>query len=265
MKKHFTLFLGILISCTITAQQNYEKKKFIASDQSVLNYRELKPTEIEKNRSYPLVLFMHGAGERGSDNEKQLFHGSGMFENPVNQEKYPAFVIFPQCPEDKYWAFDSRPTSFMPDSMPLRKDPTPLIKSVKELVDQYALLPEIDKNRIYVIGLSMGGMATYELTGRYPDLFAAAIPICGTVNPQRLQDVKEIAFRIYHGDADSVVPVSGSREAYKTLKKQGADVTYFEFPGVNHGSWHPAFNQPDFMDWLFSQSKNSERENSNLD
>ena len=114
---------------------------------------------------------------------------------------------------------------------------------------------QVEKQRIYIMGLSMGAMATYDLTIRYPELYAAAIPICGTVNASRLKAAKDVKFRIFHGDADNVGPVSGSRQAYKALKAAGADVEYIEFPGVTHGSWNPAFTQPDFMKWLFSQKK----------
>lgn len=101
----------------------------------------------------------------------------------------------------------------------------------------------------------MGGMGTYDLVVRFPEIFAAAIPICGTVNPARLKAAKDVKFRIFHGDADNVVTTEGSREAYKALKAAGAEVEYIEFPGCSHGSWNPAFNEPDFMSWLFSQKK----------
>ena len=179
-----------------------------------------------------------------------------MWLNPVNREKYPAFVLVPQCPQDGYWAYESRPQSFAPEEMPESNEPTPVILTLKELLDTYLSMPQIDEKRIYVMGLSMGGMATFDLAIRYPEVFAAAIPICGTVNPARLSAAKKVKFRIYHGDADNVVPVEGSRQAYKALKAAGTDVEYIEFPGVNHGSWTPAFNDSEFMNWLFSQKKN---------
>ncbi len=137
----------------------------------------------------------------------------------------------------------------------LRATLSPVFSTLKELLDTYLAMPQVDNKRIYVIGLSMGGMGTYDLAIRYPELFAAAIPICGTVNANRLKAAKDVKFRIYHGDNDNVVPVSGSRQAYKALKAAGADVEYIEFPGGTHGSWNPAFTQPDFMRWLFSQKK----------
>ena len=139
----------------------------------------------------------------------------------------------------------------MPADVPL----SPTFVILKELLDTYLAMPQVDKRRIYIMGLSMGGMGTYDMTIRYPELFAAAIPICGTVNSTRLKAAKDVKFRIFHGDADNVVPVNGSRQAYKALKAVGADVEYFEYPGVGHVSWNQAFTQPDFMKWLFSQKK----------
>ena len=92
---------------------------------------------------------------------------------------------------------------------------------------------------------------------RYPELFAAAVPICGTVNPNRITSaVTGTKWSIYHGDADTTVPLDGSREAYRALRAAGAEVKYTEFPGVEHGSWNPAFSMPDFMSWLFAQRRN---------
>jgi len=254
--KRSILFLSILLlSAYSSAQGEYERKVFISSTGDSLNYRLLRPEAVDAGKKYPLVLFLHGAGERGDDNEKQLTHGSRMFQNPVNREKYPTFVLCPQCPVSGYWGYPSRPTSFQPSEMPGSPEQTPIFRDVKELLDMYLAMPEVDKSRIYIIGLSMGGMGTYDFVSRFPDLFAAAIPICGTINPDRLKKVKKTSFRIFHGDSDDVVPVEGSREAYKALKASGVSVEYIEFPGCNHGSWNPAFNYPGFMDWLFQQKK----------
>ena len=236
-------------------QTEFEKKVYVTASGDSLNYRLLRPEVEQDGKKYPLVIFLHGAGERGSDNEKQLFHGSQMWLNPVNRENYPAFVLFPQCPESGYWAYVNRPSSFEADKMPIETPISPVFVVLKELLDSYLTMPQVDKKRIYVIGLSMGAMGTYDLAIRYPELFAAAIPICGTVNADRLKAAKKVKFRIFHGDADNVVPVSGSRRAYKALKSAGADVEYFEFPGVGHESWKLAFELPDFMKWLFFQKK----------
>lgn len=125
----------------------------------------MKPDE-----KYPLVLFLHGAGERGNDNEKQLVHGGQMWLNPVNREKYPAFILAPQCPETGYWAYTERPSSFAPADMPLEVPVSPIFRTLKELLDFYLAMPQIDKDRIYVMGLSMGGMGTFDMAVRYPEI-----------------------------------------------------------------------------------------------
>lgn len=253
MKRILTAFVIVFASITASAQEEYQRKVFTSADGTELNYRLLTPEENAKGKKFPLVIFLHGAGERGSDNEKQLVHGSRMFLNPVNREKYPAYVLFPQCPKDGYWAYSQRPSSF--DRLTADEEMPPIFKAVKGLIDSYIANPDIDKKRVYIIGLSMGAMATYDMVIRFPEIFAAAIPICGYVKPDRLASVKDVSFRIFHGDADPVVPVEGSRNAYKALKKAGVDVELYEFPGCDHLSWNPAFNRPDFMEWLFKQKK----------
>ena len=256
MKRLFLAVAIICLSLSAMAQESYERGLFVSpiSGDSLL-YRYLTPENLKAGEKYPLVLFLHGSGERGNDNEKQLFHGGQMFLNPVNREEFPAYVIFPQCPEGEYGAFAQRMESLEPEKMPMNPELSTTLKTLKELLDTYLARPDVDSKRIYIIGLSMGGMATYELVIRYPETFAAAIPICGSVNPARLKAAKEVKFRIFHGDADQVVPFRASREAYKALKAADADVEYIEFPGCTHGSWNPAFNYPGFMKWLFGQKK----------
>ena len=255
MKTLVNLLFAFFFTVSLYAQGEFESKLFMSSQGDTIRYRELVPSTESGKKKYPLVLFLHGAGERGSDNLKQMTHGAQMFLNPVNREKYPAYVVMPQCPESGYWAYKGRPASFVPSEMPLGEPITPVFTGVKELLDTYLSRPDVDKKRIYIIGLSMGAMGTYDMVSRFPEVFAAAIPVCGIVNPDRLAKAKEVSFRIFHGDADNVVPVEGSREAYKALKKAGAKVEYIEYPGCNHGSWNPAFNEPDFMQWLFRQKK----------
>lgn len=253
MRKTILLIAAAIVAIAATAQEEFKRCIFV-NGSDTLRYRELTPERPDAD-TYPLVVFMHGAGERGTDNEKQLVHGSQMWLNPINRKKFPAYVIFPQCPEDGYWAYTERPASFEPDAMPILDEPTKYIKLVRGLVNKYIGEGNIDTNRIYLVGLSMGAMAVYDLAERYPQMFAAAVPICGTVNPKRLNNCRTVRFSIYHGDADNVVPVEASRRAYKRLKEIGASVDYMEFPGCNHGSWNPAFTQPNFMKWLFSNTR----------
>lgn len=157
MKKLILLLSVLLFSLEfVAAQDEYERSVFVSSSGDSLNYRLLEPEVMQAGEKYPLVLFLHGAGERGNDNEKQLTHGGQMFLNPVNREKYPAFVLFPQCPESGYWAYENRPQSFIPTQMPVGKEMPSVFQAVKELLDMYLANPQVDKSRIYIMGLSMG-------------------------------------------------------------------------------------------------------------
>ena len=234
---------------------------FKASNGTSLPYRLMTPEPLSKgkdNGKYPLVIFLHGAGERGTDNRNQLVHGAQMWMNPQTRHDYPCFVLIPQCPWDAFWAYKTWPASFMPESMPLTPEMPKAYEALKELIDSCIAMPHVDASRIYLMGLSMGAMCTYDLCCRFPQLFAAAVPICGTVNPARISSsdgIEKIAFSLYHGDADETVPVEGSRKAYCALKEKGASVRLKEFPGCGHGSWNPAFTEPDFFSWLFKQQR----------
>ena len=258
MRNAFFIFILFFTGQLVYPQGNFEAKEFITHSNDTLRYRELLPENYNSKQKYPLVLFLHGAGERGSDNQTQLAHGSKMFTNPVNMEKYPAIVLFPQCPTNYFWAFERRPEGrFDANTFPANNTISSIMQTVKNLLDKYIASGSVDTDRIYIIGLSMGGMGTFDMICRFPDVFAAAIPICGGINPERLPAAADgkVKIRIYHGDKDDTVPVENSRTAYRALKKYGADVELIEFVGCNHNSWDPAFNQPDFLSWLFQQKK----------
>jgi predicted peptidase len=259
-----TFFIISFLLCSILgfSQQGeeYSKGEYISkATGDTLLYRYLTPKNPQKGKKYPVVIFLHGSGERGNNNQAQLFHGSGQFLNPVNRENYPAYVLFPQCPEGEFGVFNKPENPNESYSMQLNPTLSNMMQTLKEFIEYYASLPDADPKRIYIMGISMGGMSTFEMVARYPQMFAAAIPICGSVNPERLKQqkelVKKVKFRIYHGDADAAVPVEGSRQAYKALKEIGAKVEYIEFPGCTHNSWNPAFNRNDFLKWMFKQKK----------
>lgn len=230
----------------------YTRHVYTDSSNNKMPYRMLSPTLVEPGQKYPLVLFLHGSGERGEDNEKQLAYGASMFSNPANSDKYPAFVVFPQC-KDRTWTDKIDERSFMPGAPvpPESRTEKTLICLVEDIIKNNP----IDCDRIYIMGLSMGGIAAYDLVCRYPSLFTAAVPICGAVNPERLYNVKNVKFMIFHGEIDEEVPSFCSREAYKALNSVGADVDYVEFAGVGHDCWSLAFNYPTLLSWLFSQRK----------
>jgi len=259
MKKQFLLPL-LLIAFTQGFSQDrklYERQFFIQG-QDTLPCRILSPLNFSDKKKYPLIIFMHGSGERGNDNEAQLTWGADLFLDSMNRVKYPAFVVFPQCPKDSSWSLVRR--NPVPDSLGFLFDMDAPAKKPLQLllnfIDTLVKSGRVDPNRIYVGGLSMGGFGTYEILWRRPDLFAAAFPICGGGNPNGPKlYAKKLPVWIFHGSADASVPVSNSRMMYAVLKSVKANVKYTEYPGVGHDSWKNAFAEPDLLPWIFNQKK----------
>lgn len=255
LKCLFSLTFCMLVTLSAYAgdKLSFLKKQFTTANGYKLNYRVLYPENYDPARQYPVILFLHGAGERGSDNEAQLVHGGDLFASHATRTQYPAIVIAPQCPADKWWVTYKRPSAagekrFFPPAAAI----TPELSAAKELLDSYIAKGKVDTKRIYVTGLSMGAIGTFDLVCRYPNLFAAASPICGGANLQRLARYKgQTAFSIYHGDSDRTVDVQFSRDAYQALQSAGADVRYKEYPGVDHNSWDNAFAEPDYIGWMY--------------
>jgi predicted peptidase len=229
----------------------FEPRQFADEQGNVLKYRLLKPAGYNVNRKYPLVIFLHGAGERGDDNKVQLVHGMKEFLDPARREKMPCYVVAPQCPTGKKWVeVDwSAPSSKFPeqasDSLGLT------IKLVQSMIETAA----VDPNRIYITGLSMGGYGTWDAAARHPELFAAAAPICGGGDPETASRFKHIALWAFHGDQDQAVKVERSRQMIEALKAAGGEPKYTEYPGVGHDSWTATYKNQEFHDWLFAQRR----------
>lgn len=258
--KAFLLTVFILPTLTLAAQSltQYQKREYINKDGQVLPYRLLYPKDYDKSKKYPLILVLHGAGERGADNEKQLTHGATLFLKEENRNKFPCFVVFPQCPLDGYWSSVQIDRSKSPLSLDFdysKPATTPLQSSI-ELVKQLVKEERIDQSRLYITGLSMGGMGTFEAVFRYPKMVAAALPICGGGDKDRYDKrVKRTSFWVFHGADDAVVDVKLSREMVEKLKELKIPVKYSEYPGVNHNSWDHAFAEPDYLSWMFGHKR----------
>lgn len=233
----------------------YEKRVFEDGKGGTLNYRILYPAKYKPNKKYPLVLFLHGAGERGGDNEKQLTHGGKLFLDKKNRKKYPAIVVFPQCPQDDYWAhmLENRKDGLRLREFPEMPEPRKALGQVMQLLEKLVKEESVDPDRVYVMGLSMGGMGTFEILSRMPERFAAAIPICGGGNPTLVDRyAKNTSLWIFHGLKDDVVLPRYSEQMHEAIKAAGGDVRYTAFPEANHNSWDPTFAEPDLLKWLFS-------------
>jgi predicted peptidase len=252
------LLLALATATGLTAQNLslYSRQVFV-SGADTLPYRLLLPEGYSAARQYPLVLFLHGAGERGSDNEKQLTHGASLFVRDDVRRSYPCIVLAPQCDTFGYWsnvvitrdsATHRRTFSFREGGEPTRAMAA-AIKLLHEAIGRYA----VDKSRIYAGGLSMGGMGTFEVVRRNPNTFAAAFPLCGGAHVATAKDLKNTAWWIFHGANDDVVPPQHSQSMFVALQAVGASVGFTLYPHANHNCWDAAFADPELLKWLFEQ------------
>jgi predicted peptidase len=235
---------------------SFEKKELISGGDT-LRYRIQYPLGYNAAKKYPLILVLHGSGERGRDNEAQLKWGGSLFADSAKRAAFPAIVVFPQCPATDSWSRltfnpqDSLRFHFLSDTVVSRP-----LGLVMQLLDALVTGGTINTRKIYVGGLSMGGMGTFEILWRKPHFFAAAFPICGAGDPAKVKIyARKFPIWVFHGGADPVVPVGNSRVMVRELKAAGAKVIYAEYPGVQHDSWKNAFAEPELLPWLFEKSK----------
>ena len=223
----------------------YEKRSFTAEDGRKLPYRLLKPPAFEPDKTYPVLVCLHGSGGRGKDNRKNLSgsRASQVIANPKMVEKFPCFAFVPQCPPEGSWSSRREKEG--------RQDYAPVALSALD-----ALLKEfgeaIDPRRIYVTGQSMGGVGTYNMLSSRPGFFAAGAPVCGGWKLEDVPKLARVPIWIFHGANDKVVPTKHSRDLNAALKQARAVVKYTEYPGVGHGSWMKAYGEPELWNWMFS-------------
>jgi predicted peptidase len=250
------MFLLGVVACLNTARaqgdwkEMLEKKTFTDKDGKTLQYRLMKPDNYDPQKKYPLVLFLHGAGERGKDHEKQLVHGVAEFAKAESRKKHPCFLIAPQCPSNSGWShFMTKKGAPIPEG---QAEPGRLaVELVESIQKEYS----IDPSRLYITGLSMGGYGTWDIIARHPDMFAAAVPICGGGDPTKAEKIAKLPIWVFHGGKDPVVPPARSREMVEAIKKAGGDAKYTEYPDVGHDSWVKAYKDADMMAWLFEQKR----------
>ncbi|MBB5636333.1 putative peptidase [Pedobacter cryoconitis] len=259
--KHLQLILwfSLLLTLQTKAQdfKKYDKGSFIDGKDSI-SYRILFPENFDPKQKYPVLFFLHGSGERGNDNTKQLTHGGKLFLRNDIRKQYPAIVIFPQCPEDSFWAnveMSSDSTGKRVFNYQKSGKPTKAMKALLGMIDNILDKPYINHQQVYIGGLSMGGMGTFELLRRKPKTFAAAFSICGGDNIANADKYKKIPLWIFHGGKDDVVPPAGSTAIANQLKIIGKEVKFTLYPDANHNSWDSAFAEPQLLPWLFSHKK----------
>ena len=192
------------------------------------------PKELNKGAKYPLLLFLHGAGEKGNDNQKQLKHDPTKLAPKDVFGKNPMIVVAPQCPADQFWSGQ-------------------ILDSVIKMVKDFEKELPVDPQRIYVTGLSMGGYGTWSSLALEPRLFAAAIPICGGGDAASVRKFDKVPVWAFHNDGDPTVPVDGSRSMIAALKKAGGEPKYTEYQSTQHDAWSRTYKDPALWEWLLKQ------------
>ena len=205
-----------------------------------LNYRLVTPDRPTENA--PLIVYLHGAGGAGDDNLAQLKRGSGYAISRLKESAGPSFILAPQCPQDQAWWSPS-------------EEPGRFGEAVLGVIETLLQIESIDPHRVSLVGVSMGGHGVWDLGWRYPDRWAALMPICGAVPPHRLSRLCRTPVWCFHGGEDRDVPVEGSRQAVRQLENLGAPVKYTELPGVGHSCTREVFARCDYGSWLLQQSR----------
>jgi len=248
LKCHPILFSGVLmkilfailisfnfISSSFSQQEkqtahNFKKEVTITLTANYLLY--LPKDYEESDQKFPLVLFLHGAGERGNDLEKVKVHG---LPKLVNEGKdFPFIVVSPQCPDLMIWNIDV----------------------LSSLLDEIEANYRVDKNRIYLTGLSMGGHGTWSLALAQPNRFAAIAPVCGWADTSKANLIANLPVWVFHGAKDVVVPVKSSEDMVSALKNYGSNVKLTIYPEANHDSWTETYNNEELYKWFLEQSLN---------
>lgn len=237
----------------------YEQRSVRTADgnESIeFRYRLLRPEPTEGDGvagvRYPLVLFLHGAGERGNDNAKQLKYLPTWLADPALRRRHPCFVLAPQCRMDECWVDVSWADE---QSDPQSAMPTVDLSAAAAALEETIAREQVDPDRIYLTGLSMGGYGAWDLATRMPDRFAAMLPVCGGGDERTAARIAELPIWCFHGDADTAVPVVRSRTMIAAVQAAGGRPIYSELAGVGHDSWTPAYRDGFVLDWLFSQRR----------
>ena len=231
------------------------KKQIFHSPDFSLPYGIYIPKNYDCGETYPLLVFLHGAGERGDDNSLQLTVALQSMFNDPSSPVYDSIVVAPQCPIDRQWVmvpFDCG--NYSVADTPESEELIAVCGIIRECLSEY----NIDRNRIYVTGISMGGYGTWDMLCRHGCRIAAGMPICGGADTGYAKKLKNIPIRTFHGSEDGAVPPSGTRKMYAALRKAGSTVaSYTELDNMDHGIWDTVYSDTSNLEWLFSQNLRS--------
>lgn len=226
--------------------------KLFENENTQLPYQLYVPFNYSADKSYPLILNLHGAGLRGVDNQRQLNFLDTMMKDP-SLELDEAIIVMPQCPEDGAWVDTNwNNGSYSIDTV----TESPEMAAVIQLIGQLQEIYPVDSSRIYSVGFSMGGYGTWDILMRHSDLFCAGIPMCGAGDPSQAETLAQIPIWAVHGAKDPTVPVTGSRDMVEAIQAVGGDkIRYTELPDAVHDVWNYTYSNTEIFTWLLSQKK----------
>lgn len=216
-----------------------------------LPYRLVSPPAIAEGTTYPLVVFLHGAGERGDDGVSALRHFADRMGVADMRARYPCFILAVQCPKDQRWVDADWSAATAPA---FARQPTPAMDAVIAALRTTARSKPIDLSRIYLTGISMGGYGTWDLAARHPEWFAAAVPVCGGGDPSTGPRLVGLPVRAVHGLQDGVVPPERTRAMVSAIRAAGGSADLIE-PECGHDAWTVAYTPDGALDWMFAQRR----------
>lgn len=219
---------------------------------AAFQYRLMRPRQLDPNQQYPLIVFLHGAGERGEDNAKQLKYLPELMAQASRRKAFPCFLLAPQCRPGKQWV-DVPWTD--KHSTPMAKQPTHQLQAAMNMLQRTLEEEPIDTSRIYLTGLSMGGFGAWEWAARDPQRFAAVVPICGGGDEQQAAKLAVLPIWTFHGTADNVVFPIRSQNMVKAIRSAGGKIKFTQYPNVGHNSWNQAYRSEELLRWLFAQQR----------
>jgi predicted peptidase len=240
------------LKADLTWEQLLESRVFVGKDGKTLPYRFLSPEKVEEGKKYPLVIFLHGAGERGNDNKAQLLFCVKDLATANARAQYPCYLVAPQCPTNDSWI----KANWALDKHTMEPNPSASLGHVLEMIRTLTEeLPGVDSNRVYVAGLSMGAFGAWELLQRAPELFAAGVPICGGGDEAQADQVAKVPVWAFHGENDTVVKPMRSGNMVDAVKKTGGLARLTIYKGEGHNIWNRVFSDGELLNWMFGQKK----------
>ena len=232
----------------------YEKLVWKNSKNDSLNYRFGKPNNIKPKGKYPLLFFLHGAGGRGYNNNDQLLDAGSIeaFSKQNLFSKYGSYLVAAQVPYSQQWV-DVRWDGLIHQTPKISKTMEMTLELLDSIIHDHSNY--IDINRIYILGISMGGYGVWDAIHRRPHFFAAAIPICGGGDISSSKLISHLPIWAWHGEQDPVINVKRSREMYDAVNNDRGNIKYTEVKGRGHDVWLDAWRSKDLWNWIYSQTR----------